>query len=330
MDLASTWHLVSFFNRPVERPTHVTLKVILDVDTGIDDAFALLFAARSPLLNLLGVTCVDGNAKLDYVVRNTLHVLQTAGADEVPVAAGAVQPLMGGELGAEEVHGSDGLAGLSPKVAPRPQDPRHAVELMRDLILENGDDITLVALGPLTNVALLLSTYPNVASKLRQIVIMGGSTIGGNVTAAAEFNVWHDPEAAHVVFQSGVPLTMYGLDVFYGLPLSDQDLEGLSDSQEASARLVLDLFAHYKKITGAEATLGDYGAVASLVYPEWATTRPFYVTVDTSHGPNRGRTTCDARPDMPGYPFEREGQLCNVVMETESRKMVEAWLAVVS
>lgn len=308
----------------------MTIKVILDVDTGIDDAFALLFAARSPLLELLGVTCVDGNAKLDYVVRNTLHVLHTAGADEVPVAAGAVQPLMGGELGAEEVHGSDGLAGLSPKDAPRPQDSRHAIELLRDVVGENEYDITLVALGPLTNVALFISTYPEVARKLRQIVIMGGSTIGGNVTAAAEFNVWHDPEAAHVVFQSGIPLTMYGLDVFYGLPLTDQDLLELGDSRAASARLVLDLFGHYKKITGAEATLGDYGAVASLVYPEWAKTQPFHVTVDTTHGPNRGRTTCDSRPDMPGYPFEREGKLCNIVLETESRKMVEAWLAVVS
>jgi inosine-uridine nucleoside N-ribohydrolase len=98
----------------------MTTKVILDVDTGIDDAFALLFAARTPLLELLGVTCVDGNAKLDYVVRNTLHVLSAAGNMTVPVAAGAVQPLMGGELGAEEVHGSDGLAGLSPQVAPSP------------------------------------------------------------------------------------------------------------------------------------------------------------------------------------------------------------------
>jgi len=308
----------------------MTTKVILDVDTGIDDAFALLFAARTPLLELLGVTCVDGNAKLDYVVRNTLHVLSAAGNTTVPVAAGAVQPLMGGELGAEEVHGSDGLAGLSPKAAPRPADPRHAVELLRDLVSENANDVTLVALGPLTNVALFISTYPEVARQLQQIVIMGGSSVGGNVTAAAEFNIWHDPEAAHVVFQSGIPLTMYGLDVFYGLPLSDEDLASLAGSDQDSAKLVIDLFAYYKKVTGAEATLGDYGAVASLVYPDWATTVPMHITVDTTHGPNRGRTACDARPDFPGYPFDREGNLCTVVMQTESRKMVEAWVDTVS
>jgi pyrimidine-specific ribonucleoside hydrolase len=197
-------------------------------------------------------------------------------------------------------------------------------------VSENADDVTLVALGPLTNVALFISTYPEVARKLQQIVIMGGSSVGGNVTAAAEFNIWHDPEAAHVVFQSGIPLTMYGLDVFYGLPLNEQDLAGLAGSDQDSAKLVIDLFAYYKNVTGEEATLGDYGAVASLVYPQWATTVPMHITVDTTHGPNRGRTACDARPVFPGYPFDREGNLCTVVMQTESRTMVEAWLDTIS
>lgn len=304
----------------------MAIDVILDVDTGIDDAFALLFAARSPFVNLLGVTCVDGNARVDRVAHNTLHVLDSAGVRDVPVALGARQPLMGEALGAEEIHGSDGLGGLSPEVAPRSPDSRHAVELIRDVIDNAANPITLVALGPLTNVALLIATYPDHARRLDRIVTMGGSTVGGNVTAAAEFNVWHDPEAAHIVFESGVPITMYGLDVFYDLPVGEEDVVFLREQQNPAAILGADLIQFLKNIPLTDATLGDYGALASLVYPEWVETRHMYVAVDTTTGPNRGRTVCDVRPEIPGLPFERLGKPCTVVIGTESREMVQAWL----
>jgi pyrimidine-specific ribonucleoside hydrolase len=307
----------------------MALKVMLDVDTGIDDAFALLFAARSPQVDLRGVTCVDGNARVDQVARNSLHVLDTAGASRIPVAVGARSPLMGESLGAEEVHGSDGLGGLSPARASRPVDPRHAIELMRDVTNEEEGTVTLVALGPLTNVALFIATYPHVAHTLERIVIMGGSTSGGNVTASAEFNIWHDPEAAQIVFSSGIPITMYGLDVFYGLPVEDTDLDFLRERGGDVANLAADLVQFLKKVPITDATLGDYGALASLVFPEWTEHEVMHVTIDTTQGPNRGRTICDNRPEIPGIPFERLGHPCTIIMKTESRKMVDTWISTI-
>jgi pyrimidine-specific ribonucleoside hydrolase len=308
----------------------MALKVILDVDTGIDDAFALLFAARSPQVDLLAVTCVDGNAGVDQVARNSLHVLDTAQASHIPVAVGARSPLMGEALGAEEVHGSDGLGGLAPDRAGRPVDPRHAIELMRDITTgEEEGSVTLVALGPLTNVALFIATYPDTAHKLGRIVIMGGSTSGGNVTASAEFNIWHDPEAAQIVFSSGIPITMYGLDVFYGLPVEDTDLDFLREQGGKAATLASDLVQFLKNVPITDATLGDYGALASLVFPDWTEHEVMHVTIDTTQGPNRGRTVCDNRPEIPGIPFERVGHPCTIIMKTESRKMVDTWISTI-
>ena len=179
------------------RPT----PIILDVDTGVDDACALLLAALHPDVELLAVTCVSGNASVDDVVRNTMKVLDVAGRPDVPVARGADRPLLEPRGDARHVHGADGMADLGWPASARPIDGRHAVELLRDLLSqaaagEPSDRVTLVPLAPLTNIALLLRTYPEAARGLRAIVFMGGSADVGNATASAEFNVWHDPEAA--------------------------------------------------------------------------------------------------------------------------------------
>ena len=204
----------------------VRRRVVLDVDTGVDDACALLLAALSPDLDLVAVTCVGGNADVDQVVANTLLVLGTAGRDDVPVARGAARPLLEAPVHARHVHGEDGLADLGWPRSPREADPRHAVELLRDVLLDaavpgpDGQDrrVTLVPLAPLTNVALLLRTHPEAAAGLREVVFMGGAADVGNATASAEFNVFHDPEAAALVLDTatdlGVPVTMWGLDVF--------------------------------------------------------------------------------------------------------------------
>lgn len=251
------------------------LPVILDVDTGVDDACALLLAALHPQVDLRGVTCVSGNASVDDVVRNTLTVLDIAGRTDVPVAWGAVRPLLEPVSDARHVHGDDGMAGLGWPTSDRHPDGRHAVELLRDLLRDavtEGTDgrITLVPLAPLTNIALLLRTYPEVASGLREIVFMGGAAHVGNATASAEFNVWHDPEAAAIVLESAaeldIPVVMYGLDVFYDVFFSrERAAELIAVGGRGPAELAGRLIDYQCSRFGqADATVGDAGAVCAV------------------------------------------------------------------
>ena len=270
--------------------------IILDVDTGVDDAFAVLFAARHPEINLLGITCVDGNTNVDQVIANTFKVLDAAGAGDIPVARGAVRPLLGKSEYAEYVHGADGMGDLGITPSARKVDPRSAVELLRDLIEGSKDPVTLIPIAPLTNIALFLRAFPETAKKLHRIVLMGGSASAGNATAAAEFNVWHDPEAAAIVFQSGVPITMYGLDVFMRPGASSHDAAQLLQSPDPAAQFAGTLIgAFIERLHVSPITLGDYGAVACAIHPELFTTEIFDVVVDTSQGPARGQTICDRR-----------------------------------
>ena len=303
------------------------LEIILDVDTGVDDAFALLFAARHPRIKLLGITCVDGNTNLKNVCDNTLHVLDMAGAGDVPVAVGAHRPLMGEPLYAEHVHGSDGLGNLSKKSTTRKLDSRHAVTLLRDLIESNPNAI-LVPVGPLTNIALFIRTYPETARKVKRMVIMGGSASQGNATATAEFNIWHDPEAAHIVFDSGIPITMYGLDVFYDLRVDSSVVSQLrargSESGIFASQLIEFMLGHM----GPAITLGDYGAVATALDPSKTTCESMYVAVDITHGPNRGQTICDRRPDHPIFQLNRVGKKVDVVTKIDGAAFIRDWVEV--
>ncbi len=270
---------------------------ILDVDTGVDDAFALLFAARHPEINLLGVTCVDGNTNLKQVVINTLKVLDAAEAGDIPVGVGATRPLIDEPRYAEHVHGKDGLGDMGYPESARKVDPRPAVELMRDLIEGSSEPVTLIPLAPLTNIALFLRAFPESAKKVERIVLMGGSASQGNATATAEFNIWHDPEAAAIVFQSGIPITMYGLDVFNQLRMNKSFSERLLATSHAPSTFGGRLIDAMLSRLNYEITLGDYGAVAVALYPELATQETMKVMVDTTFGPNRGATICDHRPE---------------------------------
>ena len=307
----------------------MTVNIILDVDTGVDDAFAILYAIRNPEITVLGITCVDGNTSLTNVCQNTLQVLDMAGASSIPVAAGANEPLMGtaGDLGdASQVHGDDGLAGLSNSGSSRSLDSRHAIELIRDLVEGSEDKVTLVPIGPLTNIALFISTFPETAKKLERIMLMGGSASGGNVTAAAEFNVWHDPEAAHIVFNSGLPITMYGLDVFYDLRVDQEHVNTLREAGSVSANFAADLIEFRLQSLGSEMCLGDYGAVASLLHPGLVESKAMNVVVDTSQGPGRGQTICDARPEAPELYDFRAGKECTVILKVDADAMVSLWM----
>ena len=291
--------------------------LVLDVDTGIDDACALLLAALHPGLDLRAVTCVGGNAPLPQVVSNTLAVLHTAGRDDVPVAAGADRPLLAEPHDARHVHGSDGMGDLGWPRSPHAADDRHAVELLRDVLraaAESGERVTLVPLAPLTNIALLLRTYPDVAEGLTEICFMGGAADVGNATASAEFNVFHDPEAAAVVIDAcadlDIPVRMYGLDVFYRPVVTREEARRLVSLDPAGAaglggRLILFQCDRF----GADAgTIGDAGAVCAVVDPEGLRTEPLPVRVELGGTWSRGRTVVDRRDWSGDLAHDPHGQ----------------------
>lgn len=272
------------------------MDVILDVDTGVDDALAILLACRSPALTVRAISCVAGNAEIDQVVGNTLKVLDAAGAPEIPVARGMSCPLIEPARPARHVHGEDGMADLG--VAPSSRRPvqEHAVELLRRTLRTATAPVTLITLAPLTNVAVLLRTYPEVVPTIERIVLMGGSVASGNATAAAEFNVWHDPEAAAIVLDSGAPVTMYGLDVFYDVTVDAPTAAELGASDGAAQQLAGRLLEHQLARFGASvATIGDAGAVAAVISPAGLRTARWPVRVELAGRWTRGRTIVDQR-----------------------------------
>lgn len=283
-------------------------EVVLDVDTGVDDALALLFAVRHPALHVRAISCVAGNVDVDGVVRNTLKTLDAAGAGDIPVARGATLPLVAPARDASHIHGVDGMADLGlPDSRRRPVDV-HAVELMRREILGSPEPVTLVLLAPMTNAALLLRTYPEVAGNIERIVFMGGSAGLGNATPVAEFNTWHDPEAAAVVLSSGLPTTMYGLDVFYQVAVPVTEAEALAAASEPWLRLAGGLLLHqasrgggrdHRVPDGGGGLIGDAGAVCAVVDPAGLTVRTCPVEIELAPGRSRGQTLVDLR-NLPG------------------------------
>ena len=313
------------------------IPVVLDVDTGVDDACALLLAARHPGLDLRAVSCVAGNADVDQVVRNTLTVLAAAGRDDVPVARGADRPLLEPARPARHVHGHDGMGDLGLPAPARAADPRHAVELLRDVLRASagtGERITLVPLAPLTNIALLLRTHPEVAAGLERIVFMGGAALVGNATAAAEFIVWHDPEAAAIVLDAatdlGVPVTMYGLDVFYGPLVSLDQARMLTASADPAAQLAGRLIAtQCHRFAQDAATIGDAGAVCAVVAPEALTTRRLPVRVELTGAWTRGQTVVDRRDQQSDLAHDPHGlapAVIDVALDVDGDRYTGLWL----
>jgi len=307
--------------------------VVLDVDTGVDDACALLLAARHPELDLLAVSCVGGNAPLDLVVANTLTVLEAAGRDDVPVAAGSARPLLEAARDARHVHGEDGLGDLDWPTSTRRPDPRPAVELLRDVIRDAPEPVTLVTLAPLTNIALLLRTYPDVAAGLRDIVVMGGAANVGNATASAEFNVFHDPEAAAIVLDAAADLrlgvTLYGLDVFYQPTVTGAQARRLAAAADPAARLAGLLLGFQCERFGDQATIGDAGAVCAVLDPEAVRTERLPVRVELGGSWSRGRTVVDRRSwdlDLSHDPHGRSPVEVDVALDVDGPRYAALWL----
>ncbi|MFF0091646.1 nucleoside hydrolase [Streptomyces canus] len=312
------------------------IPVIIDCDTGVDDALALLFAVRHPGIDLRAVTCVAGNTDVDGVVRNTLTVLEQAGAGDIPVARGAARPLIEPVRTAQHVHGLDGMGDLGLPAPTRVAVDVDAVTLLRREILASPRPVTLIPTAPLTNIALLLRTHPDVVRNIERIVFMGGAVATGNATPVAEFNVWHDPEAAAVLLTAGVPITMYGLDVFERVVVPAADVERLRASSEPSLRMAGELLAHRDPATSGDPTptggLGDAGAVCAVVDPDGLTTELLPVEVSLTPGPTRGQTVVDRRR-RPGeseiHEGEREVTLVDVGLGVDVERYVKLWLTAV-
>lgn len=276
----------------------MTARIILDCDPGHDDAIALLLALASPELQLLGVTTVSGNQTVDKTTANAIRVLDHVGRSEIPVAAGADRPLVRQRHVAANVHGDTGLDGPVLPPPSRPAEPEHAIDWIANTLAADGEQVTVVATGPLTNVSLFLARYPELSSRLNRIVLMGGAIGEGNVTPAAEFNIWVDPEAARRVFTSDVRLHMVGLDVTHRALMTPAHVGRLGSG--AAGRLVADLYAFYARFHrqryGWEgAPIHDAVAVAHVIDETIVTTSHCGVVVDTDSGLSRGRTNVDVR-----------------------------------
>ena len=251
----------------------MALPVILDCDPGHDDAIALILALASPELKVLAVTTSAGNQTPDKTLNNALRILTLLGRDDIPVAAGAPKPLARELIIADNVHGESGLDG------PKLPDPAFApqamtgIELMARCLRESPEPVTLVPTGPLTNIALLMAAHPELKSKIARIVLMGGAAGAGNWTPAAEFNIYVDPEAADMVFKSGIPITMCGLDVTHEAQVMDEDIERVRAITNPVAQCVaglLDFFMIYHrdpKWGFAGAPLHDPCTIAWLLNP---------------------------------------------------------------
>ncbi|MBV9817179.1 MAG: nucleoside hydrolase [Solirubrobacterales bacterium] len=273
------------------------MRFLLDCDPGHDDMLAILLAAQH--LDVVAITTVSGNQSLPKVTANALKILELAGLQEIPVAAGLARPLVAEARHAPEIHGESGLDGAELPEPRRAPIEEHAI----DVILQASrrhDDLVLVATGPLSNVAAALVRDPPLAQRLVEISLMGGSTATGNATPAAEFNISCDPEAADVVFRSGVPLRMFGLNVTHQVVATAVEVARIRELGGRLARTVADLIefvrAANERVFGASgAALHDPLAVATFIAPELIELREMHVAVELHGALTRGMTVCDDR-----------------------------------
>lgn len=279
-------------------------KIILDCDPGHDDAVAILLALAAPQhIELLGLTVVGGNAPLQLTIDNALRVLLLAGREDVPVHPGCPRTLVREMVTAEHVHGESGLDTASGELLAMPQTTardKHAVNYIIDTVREAApQSITLVATGPLTNVAAAFAMAPDIIGRLEQVVLMGGAFHEpGNITPAAEFNIYVDPHAARAVFEAGLPIVVFGLDITHQMLITPSRLSSIQLKGGRAGKVAadfLDFFNQYdmSKYGWDGAPLHDPCTIAWLIEPDIFEGRDMAVTVDTTDGPNLGRTVAD-------------------------------------
>ncbi|HCX61595.1 MAG TPA: nucleoside hydrolase [Clostridiales bacterium] len=272
--------------------------IIIDCDPGIDDVVALCFAfANEDKFNILGITTVAGNQTIEKVTKNTIGLMSFLNKD-IKIAQGAKCPLIREKRPAINVHGENGVGDYE---FPHTKElySNNAVLFLRDTIMSSGEKVTLVPIGPLTNIALLIKAFPEVAENIELLSIMGGSTTVGNTTPVAEFNVWADPEAARIVFDSKLPIVMSGLNVTHSTGLFREDVNELLKSNGRVTKMCGDILNFYFRgdhvNNGTFTPIHDASAFMYLIHPELYTYRHMDVKVDCSEELSRGNTVCDVR-----------------------------------
>ena len=273
-------------------------KIILDCDPGHDDAIAILLAAHHPALEVLAITTVAGNQAAEKTAQNALKVCSLANIRDIPIAKGMDRPLVRPAQHAADIHGASGMDG--PNV-PEPDiqlASQHSVDLLIDLLLNSDGDISLLARRPLTNIAVAMRREPAILSKIQAISLMGGAIGLGNVTPAAEFNIWFDPEAAFIVFKSGCPITMVPLEVTHQALATEERIARLRNAHRPVANFAADLLVYfadsYKNVFGFPSPpVHDPCAVAAVIDSSIIPSSSMYVEIETTSQLSAGRTVCD-------------------------------------
>lgn len=304
-------------------------KIWIDCDPGIDDAFAIALAAASQdQLEILGISTVAGNQSIERVTENARKLTAFLGIPQVPVVKGSACPLVRERISAAHVHGSTGLGDcILPDTEKQVIDENGILFLAKVLLsLPKEEKVTLVPIGPLTNIALLFRVFPEVQEKIEEICLMGGAAVGGNVTATGEFNIWADPESAQVVFSSGLPVIMCGLDVTGRCGLSRDHARILLESQGSVQKALGEMVSFYLGSPAyqnkSQASIHDAVTITYLLHPEWFEGRGMHVEVDCSEGKNRGMTICDFRTDgEKDYPV-------TVLLGVKAERVQEFWMEV--
>lgn len=280
-------------------------QLIIDTDTGSDDAVALIMALKHPSANVRAITTVAGNVPMLQATQNALFIVEQCGA-RVPVHMGRDKPLLRPLHTGQHVHGQDGMGDIGLPLQGRAAADGHAADVLRDVIFANPSEITLVTLGPLTNIALSLLRDPDLAHRVQHCYIMGGTSDNrGNVGLAGEFNIWVDPEAAKIVFESGMPITMIGWDISRKYAVFDEhDAAQLRALDTPLARLSVDIQAKLTKFAHNETGLAGFDlpdpiAMSIALDQEIImASESYFVTVETGDGPSRGQTVLDHRGMM--------------------------------
>lgn len=268
--------------------------IIIDCDPGIDDALAILLAAASEQLDIKLITTCAGNQTSEKITANTLKLLSFIRRPDIPVARGATGPLYGELVVAEKAHGDSGFGGVELGDTTLSVIEQSAIDAMREVIMASEQKVTIVAIGPLTNVALLLTEYPEVIGLIEQLSIMGGSSTEGNGTPVAEFNIYVDPEAAQTVFRSGIPITMFGLNVTYQVPMYIEDIERIRNIGNQTGQAIAAMLDYYFRNDRVEG-MHDPCAVAYLIDPSLFETQHCNVEIELSGEFTRGQTVVDLR-----------------------------------
>lgn len=273
------------------------IKIILDCDPGHDDAVAIMLAGKNPKIDLLGITVVAGNQTLENTQRNTLNVVQCLDLD-VPVYAGCGQPMIREKITAGDIHGDSGLDGPVFEPLVKRLEEEHAVHFIIRALMAAKEPVTMVTTGPMTNLGMAIRLEPGIVEKIERIVLMGGAYTNGNVTPAAEFNIFADADAAYVCFTAGRPITMVGLDVTRKALCYPSIVARMAQVGNKASRLFVDLMGHFcksqKEVFGWDGgPLHDPITIACLIDPSVLTLKPMHAEIDIRSTQSYGRTNCD-------------------------------------